>query len=214
MTGMDVVRDLWSKEFLSAMAGVVVGGLVTFFVAMYQARKSLEALRIQGEEARRLAKEDREAVHAREAGMLIMDLLLAQRSGLKEHGTEEDWLEEQGPVIDRIRSYTRILPEGRHRTFLLDLLKDLKRRRPAGYHEVAFKNDKVKVANAALVVIGSHMNGEDVTGGAQLAEMRRAWDRAAEEAHNRMIEAMENEPPPDDWENDAGPRQSSPSPSS
>ncbi|MFD0008188.1 hypothetical protein ACFVJ4_38150 [Streptomyces sp. NPDC127178] len=212
MTHMDLLRDLWSnKELMSALLGALIGGIVTFGMALYQARKSLEALRLQGAEARKLAKNEREATEARQAGLLIMDLLLAHRSGLRESGTDKDWLEEQEPVVDRIRSYVRILPEGEHRDLLLDLVNSLKRKRPVDYHKAAFKNDLVFMSNAALVVIGGHLNDEQVQRSPKLAEIRGEWDKAAEEHYNRMLEAAENEPPHEDLEDDSNPAQSTPS---
>ncbi|WP_216586854.1 hypothetical protein [Streptomyces brasiliscabiei] len=212
---MDLLKDLWSnKELMSALLGSVVGGIVTFAVAMYQARKSLQALRLQGADARQLAKDEREAAEARQAGLLIMDLLLDHRLGLKESGKDADWLEEQEPVVDRIRSYARILPEGEHRTLLLRLVNNLKRKRVAHYNPALFRNDLVWMANAALVVVGGHLNGEPVESHPRLDEIEGAWNKAAEEHHNWMIEAAENEPPPDDAEDESSPSQSAPSASS
>ncbi|MGA5121309.1 hypothetical protein [Streptomyces pseudogriseolus] len=212
---MDLLSNLLdNNELVSALLGSGVGGLVTFAVAMYQARKSLEALRLQGADARQLAKDEREAAEARQAGLLIMDLLLAHRSGLKESGKDADWLEEQEPVVDRIRSYARILSEGEHRTLLLRLVNNLKRKRVAHYNPVLFKNDLVWMANAALVVVGGHLNGEPVESHPRLDEIEGEWNKAAEEHHNWMIEAAENEPMPDDWEDESTPVSEGPSSSS
>lgn len=213
MTCMSLLRHLWDNtELMSALLGSVVGGIVTFFVAMYQARQSLEALRLQGVDARQLAKDEREAVEARQAGLLIMDLLLDLRSGWRQHGREQDWLDDQQAVVDRIRSYARILPAGGgHRSFLLATLKDLARKRPTSYHPVAFKNDMVKVANAALFVIGGYLNGEAVQPSPTVAEIRSEWDKVAEEEHRQMIAAMDNEPRPDDCEDDSTTSGSAPS---
>ncbi|MDC2953373.1 hypothetical protein PO587_02765 [Streptomyces gilvifuscus] len=209
---MDLLRDLWAnKELMSALLGSVVGGIVTFLVAMYQAKKSLEALRLQGADARDLAERERKAVAARDAAMRIMDLLLDHRSGLREHGTEQDWVDDQEAVLDRIRSYARVLPVGEHRQLLLTTLKDLARRRPTSYHRVAFKNDKVKVANAALVVIGAYLNEETVQPSTLLDDIRTEWDKVAEEEHLQMIAAMDTEPQPDDWDDDSSTSQSTPS---
>ncbi|MGV9228507.1 hypothetical protein [Streptomyces nigra] len=211
---MDLLRDLWdNKELMSALLGSVVGGIVTFFVAMYQARKSLEALRLQGADARQLAKDEREAAEARQAGLLVMDLLLAHRSGLKEFGKDAEWLKEQEPVVDRVRSYVRILPDGESRKLLLRLVGNLKRKRVAHYDRAAFKNDLVWMANAALVVIGGHLNGEPVASHPRLDEIESEWDKAAKEHYNWMIAAAENEPPPDDREDDSTPISYGPSPS-
>ncbi|CAL9636868.1 hypothetical protein [Streptomyces sp. enrichment culture] len=209
---MDLLRDLWdNKELMSALLGSVVGGVVTFFVAMYQARKSLDALRLQGADARQLAKDEREAAEARQAGLLIMDLLLDHRSGLKESGKDAEWLKEQEPVVDRIRSYVRILPEGESRERLLRLVRNLNRKRVAHYDRAAFRNDLVWMANAALVVIGGHLNGEPVASHPRLDEIESAWNKAAEEHYNWMIEAAENEPLPDDCKDDSTPVSEGPS---
>ncbi|MEU9228139.1 hypothetical protein AB0D40_27665 [Streptomyces massasporeus] len=209
---MDLLRDLLdNKELMSALLGAVVGGVITFCVAMYQARKSLEALRVQSAEARDLAERERKAVEARDAGMRIMDLLLDHRSGLRERGTEQDWVDDQEAVIDRIRSYTRLLPAGEHSTLLLTALKDLARKRPTSYHPVVFRNDMVKVANAALVVIGAYLNEKTVQPSTLLADIRAEWDKVAEEEHNQMVAAMENEPRPDDWDDDPSTNLSTPS---
>ncbi|WP_328450006.1 hypothetical protein OG780_19740 [Streptomyces sp. NBC_00386] len=210
---MDVLKDLWSKDFVSALLGALVGGVATFVVAMYQARKSLEALRIQGNDARELAKDEREAVQAREAGMAIMDLLLTHRADLQKHGTDPQWLEDQAPVIDRIRSYARVLPEGRHRELLLEFLVDLKRKRPENYSTAEFKQDKIKMTNGALHVIGGHMNGDEVTRSPEQSEIRNAWDKASQEAYQRTIAVMDNNPLPDDWEDSSTPVLDSASPS-
>ncbi|MFE7762952.1 hypothetical protein [Streptomyces sp. NPDC057438] len=210
---MDLLRDLLSKEFVSALLGAVVGGIATFLVAMYQANKSLEALRHQDEAARKLAQEEREKAHAREAGLIIMDLLLEHRSGLRANWRDQDWLEDQEAVIDRIRSYARILPDGEHRTLLLKVLENLSRKRPVNYHPSTFKGDQVWMANAALVVIGSYLNNKKVETSPKLAEIQGEWDKADEEHYNQMMEAMQNDPLPDDWEDDSTPVPEGPSPS-
>ncbi|MFE9865885.1 hypothetical protein ACFYPZ_24625 [Streptomyces sp. NPDC005506] len=208
---MDVIKDLWSTEFASALIGAVIGGIATFTVAVYQARKSLEALRIQGEDARTLAENERRAAHARESGLLIMDLLLAHRAGLKEDGRNHVWLEEQDPVIDRIRSYARLLPEGEHRKYLLARLADLKRRIPQGYHGVLFRNEMMFMTTVALATVGNFMNGDAHVDRPKVAEIRESWDKADEEAHSRMLAAAANNPLPDDWDGDPGQPQGTPS---
>ncbi|MFE4918994.1 hypothetical protein [Streptomyces sp. NPDC056661] len=208
---MNVIKDLWSMEFASALIGAVIGGIATFTVAVYQARKSLEALRIQGDDARTLAENERRAAHARESGLLIMDLLLAHRAGLKEDGRNRVWLEEQDPVIDRIRSYARLLPEGEPRKYLLARLADLKRRIPRGYHDVSFRNEMMFMTTMALATVGNFMNGEKHVDRPEVAEIRERWDKADEEAHNRMLAAAGNNPLPDDWDGDPGQPQGTPS---
>ncbi|MGW2060441.1 hypothetical protein ACWCO9_07090 [Streptomyces sp. NPDC001937] len=208
---MDVIKDLWSMEFASALIGAVIGGIATFTVAVYQARKSLESLRLQGEDARKLAEDERKATHARESGILIMDLLVAHRAGLKEDGRNAVWLEEQDPVIDRIRTHARLLPEGEYRKHLLACLADLKRRCPTGYHSALFRNDLVSMTTAALATVGNFLNGEEYSDRPKVTEIREAWGKAAEEAHNRMVAAAGDGPQPDDWDGDPGQRQETPS---
>ncbi|MFI5859834.1 hypothetical protein [Streptomyces parvulus] len=167
---------------------------------MYQAKKALELLRLQAEDAQDLAKRERKAVEARESGLIIMDLLLSHRTNLKEHGTDGAWLEDEMPVVDRIRSYSRILPEGQHRTLLLELLANLGRRRPVDIRPAVFKNQLLWISNAALVVIGTYLNGGNVEPSSKLTEIRDEWDKAELEYQHRMNEAMENQPPPDDYD--------------
>ncbi|MDX3712746.1 hypothetical protein PV733_28165 [Streptomyces europaeiscabiei] len=209
---MDVLKDLWdNKEFMSALLGAVVGGFFTVLVAVYQSRKSVELLRLQGKDAQDLAERERKAVEAREAGLIIMDLLLSHRANLEERGADGEWLKDEMPVVDRIRSYSRILPEGQHRTLLLELLGNLKRQRPVDIRPVVFKNHLVWMANAALVVIGTYLNGTHVESSPRLAEILDEWNKADQENQHRLNEAMENEPRPDDWEDDSSTSQSTPS---